>query len=117
MTRTEITGAPRAPSSSAAMSWFVALIGAWLVATAFLWNRTAAGRWNAVAVGAACCAVALGAARHPALRWLHVLLAGWLFASAALIAYERHDALWNGVALGMVLLLVPFAARALREEG
>ena len=98
------------------MFGLVVLIGGWCIATAFIWNRTAVGRLNAIAVGVACFAIAFAARRHPAARWLHVALALWLFASVWLVPYDRHFAIWNNVALGIGLLLIPFASKAFADS-
>ena len=46
-------------------------------------------------------------------RWLYVPLAAWLFAAGAVIPYERHFAIWNNVAIGFALLLVPLTTTTL----
>lgn len=99
-----------------ALSAFNAFLGIWLIASAFLWKHTTASRVDTVAIGVVCIAIALAATRFPAVRWLYVPLAAWMFASPWIVTLEDTTATVNLTAVATALLLAPLTTRFIGQD-
>lgn len=84
-----------------------AVLGLWLFFTPFLWRHTPTQRWNAWVVAVLAVIDALGElSGRTGLRYVNAGLGGWLIVSALAMPRLRMATVWNGVLVGLAMVLI-----------